>query len=242
MSVSQATFTVVYDTDDFADGGPAQGRGDDTPQKQPKSINFLWKFGELQSLMLQHNAGLTASHPYASGPINWPFLISGISFWTQNEDQKQIYLIGNIISWWTCVVSLSIFVGILGADLLAQRRDYPALAGPVRTRLWNSAGFFILVWAVHYFPFFLMGRQLFIHHYLPSHLASALIAGSVLSFVLSETINTPLSIRGPSMRTKSLPREFADLGVKGPAVIGVFTLALLAMFLYMAPLTYGTPG
>ena len=72
--------------------------------------------------MLQHNAGLTASHPYASNPINWPFLISGISFWTDNKEQRQIYFIGNIFGWWTCAVALSVYVGILGADLLARRR------------------------------------------------------------------------------------------------------------------------
>ena len=87
-------------------------------------MNFFNKFAELQLLMLQHNAGLTADHPYASNPINWPFLLSGISFWTGNADQKQIYLIGNIVGWWTCVIALSIFVGILGADLLARRREY----------------------------------------------------------------------------------------------------------------------
>lgn len=90
--------------------------------KDPKSINFFKKFGELQLLMLQHNAGLTASHPYASGPFNWPFLVSGISFWTQNDGQKQIYLIGNLVGWWTCVIGVSVFIGILGADLLARRR------------------------------------------------------------------------------------------------------------------------
>lgn len=90
--------------------------------KEPKKMNFFKKFFELQLLMLQHNAGLTASHPYASIPINWPFLISGISFWTDGKDQRQIYFIGNLIGWWACTISLSIFVGILGADLLARRR------------------------------------------------------------------------------------------------------------------------
>jgi dolichyl-phosphate-mannose-protein mannosyltransferase len=110
----------------------------------------------------------------------------------------------------------------------------------VRNRLWNSAGFFMLIWAVHYIPFYLMNRQLFIHHYLPSHLASALVAGAILSFVLSETINYPISIRGP--KTQAKPSQFADLGVKGPVIVVVFNIILFAMFVYMAPLTYGTPG
>ncbi|KAJ3555988.1 hypothetical protein NM688_g2273 [Phlebia brevispora] len=208
--------------------------------KEPKQMNFFKKFGELQLLMLQHNAGLTASHPYASGPFNWPFLISGISFWTQTEGQKQIYLIGNLIGWWTCVVGLSVFIGILGADMLARRRGIVPFPDEVCNRLWNSTGFFLVVWAVHYLPFFLMGRQLFLHHYLPSHLASALIAGAVLQFILSETINFPISIRGPHTRPK--PRQYADVGMKGPIIVGVFALAMFALYVYLAPLTYGTPG
>lgn len=212
------------------------------PPKEPRRINFFWKFAELQSLMLQHNAGLTASHPYASEPLSWPFLLSGISFWTQEEGQKQIYMVGNLVSWWTCVIALAMYVGILGADLLARRRGIEPISDEVRNRLWNASGFFLLVWAVHYFPFFLMNRQLFLHHYLPSHLASALIAGAVLSFVLSETINYPVSPRGPAMRSRAQPAQFADLGIKGPAVYAGFMFFMLIMYLYMAPLTYGTPG
>ncbi|KAH9941500.1 O-mannosyltransferase [Amylocystis lapponica] len=213
--------------------------GEIAPQ-EPKKMNFFKKFAELQLLMLQHNAGLTASHPYASGPINWPFLLTGISFWTENADQKQIYLVGNLVGWWTCVIAVSTFAGIIGSDLLARRRAFEPIPEPVRNRLWNSTGFFVVVWAVHYFPFYLMNRQLFIHHYLPSHLASALVAGSVLSFVLSETVNYPISVWGPLTRMK--PRTYADLGVKGPVVVGLYLLLLFIMFVYMAPLTYGTPG
>ena len=102
-------------------------RTGDIPAKEPKSMNFFKKFFELQILMLQHNAGLTASHPYASGPISWPFLISGISFWTQTEGQKQIYFIGNLIGWWTCVIGISLYTGIILADLIARRRDIEPL-------------------------------------------------------------------------------------------------------------------
>ena len=86
-----------------------------------------------------------------------------------------------------------------------------------------------------------MSRQLFLHHYLPSHVMSALVAGSVLSFALSETINYPVSIWGPRLRV-SKTRTYADLGMRGPIVVGVFAFILFIMFIYMAPLTYGTPG
>ena len=210
--------------------------------------------------MMQHNAGLTASHPYASTPINWPFSLTGISFWTENEIQKQIYLIGNLVGWWACVVGLSIYIGVLGADLIGRRRGMDPIPGrkcrylftfsidemlnrvmlAVINRLWNNTGFFMVVWGVHYLPFFLFSRQLFIHHYLPSHLASALVAGSVLSFVLSDTVNFPISIPGP--KTRHQPSQYADVGTKGVVITAVFSLIMFFMFSFIAPLTYGTPG
>ncbi|KAE9399518.1 glycosyltransferase family 39 protein [Gymnopus androsaceus JB14] len=235
--------TATWFVDDIItdeNGQDPKHRTGPQPPKVPKSMNFFRKYGELQLLMLQHNAGLTASHPYASGPLNWPFLISGISFWTENDSQKQIYLTGNLVGWWTCVVGLSIYVGILGADLLARRRNQDPIPDPVRNRLWNSAGFFFVVWGVHYAPFFLMSRQLFVHHYLASHLASALIAGAVLQFILSETINYPVSVESPTMRRRK--RQVADIGLKGPIIFVLFCIAMFAMFVFLAPLTYGTPG
>ena len=111
----------------------------------------------------------------------------------------------------------------------------------MRHRLLNSTGFFLLFWGVHYFPFFLMSRQLFLHHYLPSHVASALVAGSVLSFALSESVNYPVSVWGPRLRA-SKPRTYADLGSRGPIVVGAFVLLMFIFYVYIAPLTYGTPG
>jgi dolichyl-phosphate-mannose-protein mannosyltransferase len=85
-----------------------------------------------------------------------------------------------------------------------------------------------------------MSRQLFIHHYLPSHLASALIAGAVLHFLLSETIQYPISIRGHSTRPRK--PQWAELGARGPAIVVAYFLVLFAAFVFLAPLTYGTPG
>lgn len=72
--------------------------------------------------MLKHNAGLTNSHPYASTPIEWPFQLKGISFWTNNDKQEQIYMIGNVFGAWLSIAAISIFAGIWGADQLSRRR------------------------------------------------------------------------------------------------------------------------
>lgn len=72
--------------------------------------------------MFYHNNALTSSHPYASQPISWPFLIRGVSFWTENDSRQQIYLLGNPVGWWIAVGFLSVFTGILFADQLTRRR------------------------------------------------------------------------------------------------------------------------
>ncbi len=85
-----------------------------------------------------------------------------------------------------------------------------------------------------------MSRQLFIHHYLPSHLSSALVAGAVLHFLLSETIEYPISVAGHYTRPR--PRQWAEIGTRGPVIVVGFIIALFVAFVYIAPLTYGTPG
>lgn len=105
-----------------AAGEDLRNRTTKVDEKKAKPRNFFKKFWELQSLMLAHNAGLTASHPYATSPINWPFLVSGISFWTDNDKKQQVYFIGNVGSWWACSLSIAVILGVLTTDALARRR------------------------------------------------------------------------------------------------------------------------
>jgi len=149
-------------------------------------------------------------------------------------------MVGNFVSWWLCVMALSVFVGILGADQLAKRRGMQPIPDSVRNRLYNSGGFFLLAWIFHYFPFFSMSRQLFLHHYLPAHLCSALVAGAVFHFIASETINYPVSIAGPTTRRR--PRTFAEVSRKMVIAVGVIIFLQILGFLFIAPLTYGVPG
>ncbi|WVQ84065.1 hypothetical protein IAT38_006210 [Cryptococcus sp. DSM 104549] len=205
--------------------------------KATKKRAFIKKFVELQILMLQHNAGLTSSHPYASTPVEWPFCLSGISFWTNSDTQQQIYMIGNLLGWWVCAVAVSVFVGIVAADMLARRRGLDPIEDGIRNRMYRNTGFFLGTWAFHYFPFYLMNRQRFLHHYLPAHLASALIAGSIINFILIEAVNYPISIAGPSTRLR--PAVRAKLGKSGWLVLGALVGVIVAAFLFLSPLTYG---
>ncbi|KAK5010681.1 Dolichyl-phosphate-mannose--protein mannosyltransferase 4, partial [Cryomyces antarcticus] len=133
-----------------------------------------------------------------------------------------------------------------------------------RSRLYNSTGFFFLTWAAHYIPFFVMGRQLFLHHYLPAHLASCLVTGALVEFVFNiEPVslnelsagNATFSTDGkkPSKKTAG-----ADTPVRSSrpvrerlgqqnlmaswAAAAVILAVVVWSFGFFAPLTYGSPG
>jgi dolichyl-phosphate-mannose-protein mannosyltransferase len=95
--------------------------------RKPKQMPFLKKYFELQRAMFFHNNALTSSHPYASQPFQWPFLLRGVSFWTQNDTRQQIYFLGNPIGYWIASALLAVFAGIIGADQLSKRRGIDAL-------------------------------------------------------------------------------------------------------------------
>jgi dolichyl-phosphate-mannose-protein mannosyltransferase len=244
--------------------------------KQVKHLSFLRKWVELQRAMFYHNNALTSSHPYASQPISWPFLLRGVSFWTHNDTREQIYFLGNPVGWWLASSLLAVFAGIIGADQLALRRGMDALDDRklptpnrsafsvestlrslesailtrihtgTRSRLYNSTGFFFLTWAAHYIPFYIMGRQLFLHHYLPAHLASCLVTGALVEFIFCIEPQDPESpaIKG-HRRTRSRPvrERVASASQLGSWIAaGVILAVAFWSFMFFAPLTYGTPG
>jgi len=206
-------------------------------QTAPKYVSFLAKFWELQKAMLSHNAGLTKPHPYQSPAINWPFLIRGISFWTLNDERRQIYLLGNPFGWWTAVGSLAVYAGVMLADTLARRRGIDPIEPAVRTRMIHSAGFFVLAWFFHYMPFFLMGRSLFLHHYLPALIMNYLLYAAIFQFMFIQGVDSPVSL--------GAPRRHATRTVKNwlSWVAAVILVGMQAeVFWYFVPITYGSAG
>lgn len=227
-------------------------------EKKPKSLPFLTKYLELQRAMFWHNNALTSSHPYASQPFQWPFLLRGVSFWTQNDTRQQIYYLGNPIGYWIASSLLAVFAGIIGADQLSLRRGVDALDLRTRTHLYNSTGFFFLCWAAHYLPFYLMGRQLFLHHYLPAHLASCLVTGALVEFIFNvdpviDDLDDKTIAKGNELK-KKIPEQArktfmtAKERFKGQsmyatwAATGVILAATLWGWFFFLPLTYGYPG
>lgn len=131
-----------------------------------KKPGFLSKFLELQQVMWTTNAGLTERHTYDSRPSSWPRLLRGINFWV--KDHRQIYLLGNPIVWWLSTAAVIVYASIRGLLVLRAKRGYQDFNSSVVTKYEQICGFLAIGWALHYFPFFIMQRQLFLHHYFPA--------------------------------------------------------------------------
>ncbi|BFZ62273.1 Dolichyl-phosphate-mannose--protein mannosyltransferase 4 [Saitoella coloradoensis] len=223
--------------------GPAEAERLATePKKEVKTVPFLKKWWELQTAMIRHNNALTSEHPYASWPGSWPFLSRGVSFWTKDATREQIYLLGNPVGWIIASSTLAVYAGIALAQALTERRGVKVLSERDGRRIWEVTGFFVLAWAAHWIPFWGMGRQLFLHHYLPGHLCSSLVLGAVVEFIGGRIHEKAARIMGNGHDARKFKEELArGVGMEEIMVTGLLGV-LVWTFWWFAPVTYGTPG
>ncbi|KAL6712435.1 Dolichyl-phosphate-mannose--protein mannosyltransferase 1 [Coniothyrium glycines] len=194
---------------------------DDAEKVNYRNPGFFGKFWELQKVMWKTNAGLTESHAWDSRPPSWPILQRGINFWAGRS--RQIYLIGNPVIWWSTTALIGLYIGIKGLAILRWQRGYNDYNNVIFKRFDYEVGMSILGWAFHYFPFYLMARQLFLHHYLPALYFAILALCQVFDFV---------SFRFSVFGLKQYPAI-------GQAAAAGFLAVAITVFTVYAPLAYG---
>jgi len=186
-----------------------------------RNPGFLGKFWELQKVMWTTNAGLVETHAWDSRPPSWPILKRGINFW--GKDHRQIYLMGNPIIWLSSTAAIGLYVAVKGLSVLRWQRGYQDYSVNTFKRFDYEVGTTVLGWFFHYFPFFLMQRQLFLHHYFPALYFAIMALCQIYDFV--------------SFR-------FSGLGLKSRPVVGqtaavAFVAVSIFAFTMYAPLAYG---
>ncbi|KAI9472748.1 Dolichyl-phosphate-mannose--protein mannosyltransferase 4 [Coemansia sp. RSA 989] len=205
-------------------------------KKKVVGMGFMAKFIELQGLMIRHNNALTTVHPFQSTPITWPLLLRGISFWTDKDSRRQIYLLGNPVGWWTANCALLLYGMLVVALAVLERRNAPVVDSIVYRHMLRSTGFLAAAWIWHYAPFFLMGRSLFLHHYLPASIFAYMVTAAVYQF--ASVIDYQ---RFALKHWYGRARAVVPSPVAAVAFVGLVCVQV-ACFLYFAPLTYGTAG
>lgn len=188
-----------------------------------RNPGFLGKFWELQKVMWRTNAGLVESHTWDSRPQSWPVLRRGINFWS--KDHRQIYLIGNPVVWWSSTAAVAIYALFKAVAVLRWQRGYRDYAVTHFRRFDYEVGVAVLAWALHYFPFFFMQRQLFLHHYLPALYFAVVALAQVFDFV--------------AFRIRAF--GLSKLPVAGWSLVAVFLALSAAAYGLYSPLAYGNP-
>lgn len=197
--------------------------GESAEKVNYKNPGFFGKFWELQKVMWHTNAGLVESHAWDSRPPSWPILRRGINFW--GKDNRQIYLIGNPIVWWSSTLAVAVFAVFKGIAVLRWQRGFKDYNNPVFKRFDYEIGTMVLAWAFHYFPFYLMQRQLFLHHYFPALYFAIMALCQIYDYVTAR-------VPGIGLRENPI---FGRLG----AVV-FLALSVVAFAIY-SPLAYGNP-
>ncbi|KAI9476909.1 Protein O-mannosyltransferase 2 [Coemansia sp. RSA 990] len=97
---------------------------------------------------------------------SWPFLIHPMRVGSWTDDSIKHYEIGNPILWWASALCCCVIypLQIVYLLLLKQRKSTRWSADEIR-QFWDVTKLLWGGWFLHYLPFFLFGRVLYIHHY-----------------------------------------------------------------------------
>ncbi|CAG0886592.1 unnamed protein product [Darwinula stevensoni] len=190
--------------------------------------SFPKRFIEAHAVMLQGNAGLKPKpgEMYAK-PWQWPIDFRGQ--WFSAADSLHVYLLGNPIIWWGNLIFMTVFLCCFVYNSIKEQRgylDHPSVMKRKHKMRYACLWFFI-GWALHYWPFWAMGRILYYHHYFPALLFSTMLSGVIIDYLL-ESLGSLLPPRSAS----SLYHWTMGLILSGVAY----------SFWLFSPLAYGYTG
>ncbi|KAJ2610814.1 Protein O-mannosyltransferase 2 [Coemansia sp. RSA 1285] len=187
--------------------------------------SFFRDFARLNGAMARTNNALVPDQDkldlLTSAPYEWPLMRLGLRMCGWEDNKVKFWLTGNPVVWWTS--SLAALLGPLQVLYYMVRRQR-GLSDFAHYGEWErhlyATGILWGGWALHYLPFFLMGRVTYLHHYFPA----VYFAAMYLSYLVEWNV---CRIAGPAKLQKT-NLALASLGV-----------AAIANFIYFAPFTFG---
>ncbi|XP_023244877.1 protein O-mannosyltransferase 1 [Copidosoma floridanum] len=147
------------------------------------TLTFWEKFLELQAKMLFSGHEVQNTHMYSSSPLEWPTMTRGIAYWVSTKSNAQVYLLGNIIVWYTGTLAVLFYFGALVFYLARRRRMCHDICEREWTRFVSFGEVLFIGYLLHYLPFFLTERTLFLHHYLPAFVFKVLLTSATVDHI-----------------------------------------------------------
>ncbi|CCC67284.1 hypothetical protein NCAS_0A07260 [Naumovozyma castellii] len=152
----------------------------------PPKSKFWTDFILINFAMASSNSALVPDadkfDPLASKPWEWPTLHRGLRLCSWSRDVYKYYLLGSPFNTWLSTLSLFLFVFIISKIAYQWRRQHLNLQEDQLWRLGIQGIFPFLAWITHFFPFVMMGRVTYVHHYLPALYFAILTFGFVLDY------------------------------------------------------------
>uniref|UniRef100_A0A6B2FWN6 Protein O-mannosyl-transferase 2 (Trinotate prediction) n=1 Tax=Myxobolus squamalis TaxID=59785 RepID=A0A6B2FWN6_MYXSQ len=151
--------------------------------KEIMKISFIEKFIESHDRMFTINKNLVPkAHEITSQPWQWPLTIKGIHFSILSH--HRVYMLGNPMLYWAIVILIPAYA-MLCLFFMLQKTGRLKINHEYQCLIFESieyASRFFVGWMIHYFPYFLMRRVLYFHHYMPAYLFYSMFAGDYLIF------------------------------------------------------------
>lgn len=188
--------------------------------------SYWQKLKEVHRAMFRINRSFTQDHDYASTPGGWPFVLRGVGYFGSHNDVMEkltdepgsmIYLLGNVVIYYLAFFILTLCIAKYLIHLFFQMNPFKIPnESPIVTNFYENSRDWILGWALHYLPSFLMSRKLFLHHYFPALYFSIVLIGQYVDYQMSR-------------------RKYFAYGL-----ISVILVGSLYCFITMIPIIYGT--
>ncbi|KAK7208552.1 O-mannosyl transferase [Myxozyma melibiosi] len=228
VEVTCAPDTVVWDR--FTHWNIEQHTNDRLPPADTRSYRspFLRDFVHLNVAMMTSNNALVPDpdkrDDLASRPWQWPLLNVGLRMCGWGDESVKYYLLGNPVVVWGSTLSVVVLALLTFVYICRWRRQYKDMTGEQVEYYVYSGIYPALGWALHYFPFILMARVTYVHHYLPALYFAIMTFGFVFDYVTSTLM---------SGRAKKYGRPVAYLAMYA-VVVGLFW--------EFSPISFGMTG
>ncbi|KAK3088845.1 hypothetical protein FSP39_024538 [Pinctada imbricata] len=187
---------------------------------QPTHLSFWTKFAELQLKMFLAHGEIDMEHKYSSTPLEWPLASKNVAYWMSPSSNAQIHLIANPVVWISSTLSLIIYLALFVFYLMRRRRGFFDLTEGEYQHFLFVGELLVGGYCLHYLPFFLTDRTLFLHSYLPC------VVYKVLAFA---TVMDHLSL--VSHRFSYIP-SLVTYFVSGLVLFAVWAFYRLSVFTY----------
>ncbi|KIW79927.1 hypothetical protein Z517_06542 [Fonsecaea pedrosoi CBS 271.37] len=147
---------------------------------------FFKDFIHLNVAMMTSNNALVPDpdkqDDLASKFWQWPILHVGLRMCSWEDHITKYFLLGNPIVYWGSTASLGVVGLIVAWYLIRWQRGYNELSQADIDQIHYSGIYPVVGWFFHYFPFVIMGRVTYVHHYYPALYFAILAAGFSLDW------------------------------------------------------------